>query len=104
MSQLTGVVTIVAKEGREEELEAMLARIHAAAITDDGCDVYTITKPRKIEGTFVIFEAYRDRDALVRHQQNPTLAELGALLGDIAASVTVQLGSIVVGDRVAADR
>lgn len=98
MTQMIGVVTITARDGEEDALQSLLEQMHAAAITDDGCELYSVFRPRRQERTFMIVEVYRDRDALVRHQSNQRLAELGASLAGLSEGMDVRLGPLVAGD------
>src|SRR3954453_21860203 len=99
MSHVAGIVTVVAKEGKEDEVHSILTKMADAAITDEGCDLYTVVRPKKPGHAFIIVEVYRDRDALARHQANAELAALGPSLQAAAESLDVKLGGIGAGDR-----
>jgi quinol monooxygenase YgiN len=101
MNPISAVVIVVASSGRETELEALLTAMYDASVVDDGCDLYSVQRLKKAPDTYVITEIYRDRDALETHQRNPALSELAPRLGELAASVDVRLGAVVVGDRTA---
>jgi len=99
VNPISAVVTVVAQAGKETEVEALLTSMYNASVVDDGCDLYSVQRLKKAPDTYVITEIYRDRDALDRHQRNPALSELAPRLGELAASVDVRLGAVVVGDR-----
>jgi quinol monooxygenase YgiN len=98
MSQIAAAVTFVAKPGREDDLAALFVRMHAAAITDDGCDLYSVTRSQRKPGTFVLIEYYRDQESLRRHQDNPTLKELSVEVPELIESMTMHLCDHVSGD------
>jgi quinol monooxygenase YgiN len=94
-----GMVTITAKEGREDELTQLLGEMAAVAKLDDGTEIYAVHRSRKDPRVHLIYELYRDKDALKRHQANPKLAELGSGLRELSDSTEVVLGNLVGGDR-----
>jgi quinol monooxygenase YgiN len=99
MNEPAGVVTIVAREGRSDELAALLAKMAEVASLDDGAEIYAVHRSRQDANTFFIYERYRDKDSLKRHQANAELRELGARMADLTDAVTVTTGNLVAGDR-----
>jgi quinol monooxygenase YgiN len=97
LASITAVALIVPKPGSEENLLALLEEM-AAAATDDGTEVYSVSRTRKAPVRYYIYEVYRDREALAAHQANPALAEAGKRLRDLVESVDVLLGEHVAGD------
>jgi quinol monooxygenase YgiN len=98
MSQIGATVRITAKDGRADELAAVLDRLHVEVSQEPGCDLYSVVRADREPGSFTIIELYRDRDALKAHQRNERLPPLGAELSEVAASIDIQLGSVT-GDR-----
>jgi quinol monooxygenase YgiN len=99
MNEPAGLVMIVAKEGRADELVDLLGKMAQAAGRDEGTEIYAIHRSRQNENTFFIYELYRDKDSLKRHQANAELRELGARMGDLTESVNIEIGNLVAGDR-----
>jgi quinol monooxygenase YgiN len=99
MNEPAGVVTIVAKEGRADELAHLLAKMAQVASLDDGAEIYAVHRSRQDANSFFIYELYRDKDSLKRHQANEELRRLGAGMADLTDSVTVTIGNLLAGDR-----
>ena len=88
-----------AKPGREEELQRVLTAMAEAARSDEGTEIYAVHRGRRDPSEFFIYELYRDREALRRHQANETLRALGQQLNEMTVSVDVLIGNLVAGDR-----
>jgi quinol monooxygenase YgiN len=99
MNEPAGIVTIVAKEGRADELVDLLGKMAHVASLDDGAEIYAVHRARPNANVFFIYELYRDKDSLKRHQANTELRELGARMADLTESVSVEVGNLVAGDR-----
>ena|SRR5690349_6821504 len=99
MDEPAGVVTIVAREGRADELADLLAEMAQVASLDDGAEIYAVHRSRQDPTSFFIYELYRDKDSLKRHQANAGLRQLGARMAELTDSVTVVIGNLVAGDR-----
>jgi len=99
MDEPVGVVTIVAKDGKVDELIDLLSEMASVAATDDGSEIYAVHRSRRDANTIIVYELYRDKEALKRHQANEKLRELGAGLRELAESTEVVLGNLVAGDR-----
>jgi quinol monooxygenase YgiN len=99
MDEPAGWVTFVAKEGRGPELIELLGKMAAVASRDDGCEIYAVHQSRRDPNTIFVYELYRDKDALKRHQANGELRDLGSGLGALTESVDVVVGNLVAGDR-----
>ena len=95
MNEPSAIVTIVARPGREDELQALLGQMAEAARADDGTEVYDVHRSRLEPSTYFIYERYRDPAAFKAHRANTRLTELGAGMGELTESVTM-----VVGNRV----
>ena len=99
MNEPAGVVTIVARDGRADELADLLAKMAQVASLDDGAEIYAVHRSRQDTNSFFIYELYRDKDSLKRHQANAELRQLGVRMADLTDSVTVTIGNLVAGDR-----
>jgi quinol monooxygenase YgiN len=99
MTQIGATVRIIAKEGKADELAEVLAQLHAEVAQEAGCDLYSVVRADRNGDAFSIIELYRDREALKAHQRNERLGPIGAKLPELAASIDVQVGEIVAGDR-----
>ncbi len=66
MTPMAGVVTIVAKEGRETELLEALEEMRSEVVAEPGCELYFAVQLAREPRTFVLVERYRDKDALTR--------------------------------------
>ncbi|MBW8827098.1 MAG: antibiotic biosynthesis monooxygenase [Acidobacteria bacterium] len=99
MDEPAGLVTIVAKEGKVDQLIELLGRMAAIAAKDDGSELYSVHRSRRDPNTVFVYELYRDKEALKLHQANEELRGLGAGLRDLTESIDVVLGNLVTGDR-----
>ena len=100
MAQIAGVVTLIAGEGKEDALIALLTQMHVEAAKDEGCDVYSFMRLKREPRTFVLVEFYRDKAGFATHRANPAWAALGPALQELIESMTVQLGDVAGGDTV----
>lgn len=99
MHEPVGMVTFVAKEDRLPELIELLGKMAVVASRDDGCEIYAVHQSRREPNTLFLYELYRDKDAMKRHQANQELKDLGSGLGDLTESVEMVTGNLVAGDR-----
>jgi enoyl-CoA hydratase/carnithine racemase/quinol monooxygenase YgiN len=99
MTQMAGVVTIVATEGREAELLEALEEMRTEVVAEPGCELYFAVQLAREPRTFVLVERYRDRDALRAHQANPALARFGDVLAPLTESMEIRIGSVAVPGR-----
>ena len=97
MNEPAGVVTINAKEGRADETVALLGRIAEVASRDEGTEIYAVHRSRQDPNMIFVYELYRDKEALKRHQANEELRQLGAGLRELTESVDVVIGNWVAG-------
>jgi quinol monooxygenase YgiN len=95
MNEPSAIVTIVARAGREDELQALLAQMAEVALADDGAEAYDVHRSRSEPSTYFIYERYRDAAAFKTHRANTRLTELGAGMGDLSESVTLVIGNRV---------
>jgi quinol monooxygenase YgiN len=96
MTQVAGVVTFVAKEGREAELLGVLEEMRSEVVVEAGCDLYFAVQVAREPRTFVLVERYRDKAALRAHQANPALARFGDVLAPLTESMEIRVGSVAV--------
>lgn len=101
MNEPAGMVKLVAKEGRIDDLREHLAEMARVAAGDDGTEVYAVHQSRAEPAVFFLYELYRDKDAFKAHQANEKLRELGAGLRDLTDGVELVVGNLVAGDRAA---
>jgi quinol monooxygenase YgiN len=94
-----GVVKLVARPGRDQELAQLLSAMARAAAGDDGTEIYAVHRERKDPTAFFLYELYRDKDAFARHRANPELAELGRGLAELTTSIEIVTGNLIAGDR-----
>ncbi len=99
MQEPAGVVKMVAKPGREDELLELLTAMAAIAVADDGTEVYAVHRGRAEPSTFFLYELYRDKDALARHRGNTRLTDAAKPLSELTESVEVITGNLVAGVR-----
>jgi quinol monooxygenase YgiN len=92
------MVRMVAREGREDELLALLAQMATLAAKDDGCEVYAVHRARREPNVFFLYELYRDKDSFKAHQQNEDLKAVSEGLGDLTESIELVVGNLVAGD------
>ena len=95
MPQIGAVVTIVAQEGQEEELIAVLGAMQEQVSAEPGCDLYRVVRLNRQPRTFVLLELYRDAEALAAHQSNAALARFGPALEPLTESMDVRLGTVL---------
>ncbi|MBI3978675.1 MAG: antibiotic biosynthesis monooxygenase, partial [Chloroflexi bacterium] len=65
------VVTIVAREGKEAEVEALLREMVRQTRQEPGNLVYTLHRSTEDPRRFLLYELYRDQTAIEAHQQAP---------------------------------
>jgi quinol monooxygenase YgiN len=99
MQEPAGMVTMVAKPGRDEELLEVLTTMATIAAADEGTEVYAVHRVRNDPATFFIYELYRDKDALSLHRANTRLTDAAKPLSELTESVDVVVGNLVSGDR-----
>jgi quinol monooxygenase YgiN len=70
------VAAWVAKEGYEERIPALLAELRTHTLQEPGCLVYQPCRDRDDPRRFLIFEVYRDDDALRAHTESEHFTRL----------------------------
>ena len=64
------VAAWVADEGKEERITSLLAELRKHTLEEPGCLVYQPCRDRDDPRRFLIFEVYRDDDALQAHSES----------------------------------
>jgi len=80
---LTVVAVLKAKQGREKEMEDALAGIVPKVEAEEGTLAYVLHRAKKEPGKFLLYEKYRDKDALNRHSATPYFMELFGTIGPL---------------------
>jgi len=95
MTRITAVTTLVAHEGRFDELLEAVDDMVAAAGAEDGTEAYVVSSARRSPDTLLLFEMFRDHAALKAHQAAG--AGLAERLGPLLARTEIQFGELVGG-------
>jgi len=80
------VAVLVAKSGREDDLEALLRGMAASSRAEPGNLRYDLWRDADQPGRFVLDELYKDADALAVHRASPHFQAYVARVGDLASS------------------
>jgi quinol monooxygenase YgiN len=70
------VAVMKAKQGKEEEMGNALRDIVPRVASEEGTLTYILNRAKKDPQTFLMYEKYRDKDALNFHSTTPYFAEL----------------------------
>ncbi len=70
------VAVMKAKKGMEREMEDALMNIVPKVAEEEGTLAYALNQAKKDPCTFLMYEKYRDKDALNHHSSTPYFAEL----------------------------
>ena len=73
MIQINGKIKI--KDGSLEEGRAAIVKMMEASRAEDGCLDYTFAQDLSDPNTLILFERWRDQEALKAHGQSPHMAE-----------------------------
>ena len=77
------VAKLKALGGEEKKLEQALKEIIPLVADEAGTLIYTLHRSKKDPNTFLIYEKYKDGQALKAHSQTPYFKELGAKIKDL---------------------
>jgi quinol monooxygenase YgiN len=77
------VVTFQVDPLKHEAFEAVMARVRPAMMEDPGCLRYDLQRAGKDSSTYVLLEAYSDRESLKRHTESEAFRGLEAQLRDV---------------------
>lgn len=97
MNEPAGIVALVAKEGRENDLLELLRSMAVVAAGDNGTEIYAIHQNRQDARQVFLYERYRDKEAFKLHIGNEKLRALGAGLGELTDAIEIKVGNIVGG-------
>jgi quinol monooxygenase YgiN len=101
MGRITAVTTLVAHAGRFGDLLEAVDAMVGAARAEEGTEAYLVSCARRSPDTLVLFEMFRDRDALEAHQAAG--ASLVARLGPLVARTEIQFGELIDGTGLGVD-
>jgi len=77
------VARLKAKNGKEEEMEKAFRGMVGKVEKEEGTLVYTLHRSQKDPSVFLLYEKYKDKDALSHHSSTPYFKELLGLLGPL---------------------
>jgi quinol monooxygenase YgiN len=77
------VAKLKAKDGKAEEMEKALEEMVGKVKDEEGTLAYTLHKSKKDPSVFLIYEKYKDKDALSFHSSTPHFKELFGLLASL---------------------
>ena len=80
---LVVVAVMKAKAGMGQEMEKALKEIIPKVETEKGTHAYTIHRAKKEPEKFLLYEKYRDKEALKEHSSTPHFAELFGKIGPL---------------------
>jgi len=80
------VAVLVAKDGHEAALEALLRGMVSSSRAEAGNLRYDLWRDAEQPGRFVLDELYRDTEALTFHRASPHFQNYVARVADLAAS------------------
>jgi quinol monooxygenase YgiN len=78
---LTVVAEMVAKPGKEAELERQLLALIEPTRKEEGCVQYDLHRSTDEPGRFVFYENWKSRELLDRHLQSPHMQAFGRAAG-----------------------
>ena len=91
------VANLLAKPGKERELEELLATMTTPSRDEPGNLRYDIWQDQADRTRFVLDELYADSDALAKHRASPHFQAYLAKIGDIAERSALVLDPLSIG-------
>ncbi len=92
MSKISLIAKLTAAEGKTSELEEVLRGVCAAAVEEDGLELYAANAANDESGAYYFFEVYRDADAFAVHGKGERMsAAMGAFKGLLAGRPEVTM-------------
>ncbi|HEX4143805.1 MAG TPA: antibiotic biosynthesis monooxygenase [Pirellulales bacterium] len=85
------LVRIRLKPGTAEKFAAEAAKAAKATAAEPGCEAYTFYEDLEHPGTVILFEKWKNTEALKSHIEQPYTVALLKLLADIEAEPSIQL-------------
>jgi quinol monooxygenase YgiN len=80
---LTVVAEMVAKPGKEAELERQMLALIEPTRKEEGCVQYDLHRNTEEPGRFVFYENWKSRELLDRHLQSPHLQAFASAARDL---------------------
>ena len=74
------VAIITPKPGKLDEAAELFTRVIPMVHDEPGCELYSL---HRNADKLVMIEKWTDEDALDKHRRAPSLAEIGARMGDL---------------------
>jgi (4S)-4-hydroxy-5-phosphonooxypentane-2,3-dione isomerase len=85
------LVRVRLKPGTVEKFAAEAAKAAKATTAEPGCEAYVFYEDLEHPGTVILFEKWKNTEALKSHIEQPYTASLLKLLADIEAEPSIQL-------------
>jgi quinol monooxygenase YgiN len=100
VSQAVVVATLVAKEGRRDDVVAAMTPAAEATHAEEGCLSYALHRDTDAPDAVVVVERWTSPETLAAHRAAPHMVALRTALGDLLASApSVRvLDGIAIGD------
>lgn len=77
------VARLKAKSSKEEEMEKALREMVSKVEEEEGTLAYTLHRSQKDPSLFLLYEKYKDKDALSYHSSTPYFKELFNVVGPL---------------------
>jgi quinol monooxygenase YgiN len=77
------IVTIKSKEGREKELEALLAGMIPDVQNEEGTIAYSLHRSQNEQGKFLFYEKYRTKEDFEYHSSTPYFKVFAGKVNDL---------------------
>jgi len=90
MEPITVIVTVVARQGHDGRLEAMLKGIVASSRADEGCLLYALHRDPADPAFFFLYETWGSRALWEKHMETPHIRDFKSAAGEVVASLEVR--------------
>ncbi len=80
---ITVVAIMKAQQGKEKEMEDALRAMIPQVESEQGTMQYILHRAKRDPGKFVMYETYKDKEALNLHSATPYFADLFAKIGPL---------------------
>lgn len=78
--KIAAITTITPKKGYEKDIMEAAQYIQKQASTEDGCMLFSVNTQKDATQTVVMFEIFKDQDALDHHKKQPHTLHFADLL------------------------
>ncbi|MCK6263691.1 antibiotic biosynthesis monooxygenase [Vibrio sp. ZSDE26] len=85
----------VEPENEQRYKSIMTENAQASVQNEDGCYQFDIIQDKESEGTFYLYEVYRDQEALKQHKETSHYLDSRKQLGDIVIEQTVIRADVI---------